>query len=266
MKDPYTTTVSILDLEIEGLEYQRDLNVKRAEDMADNWKPSLYEPLQIAQDSTTGKFYVVDGQHRWNAMKQQFDSGDTSFEKIEVRLHEETTPAERAWLFLNYQSERKDINQITRFRVGITAGYPECVEVKEVLDELGLVYTGNSAHAVRSTNGLLKIHKLGHKSLVKATLVLLDATWGTKYGNARFQGDILQGVGMFLAANLSNPHVNPARISTILRRGGTPEEWKMEITKRSKGSGGSVGRPKHMKDALVEAYNKGLRNPKNMAV
>jgi len=216
--------------------------------MADNWNPKLLQVITVAVDPVDGTLYLVDGGHRVTAARLL---GITSLTAdVKYGLSKE----ERAELFIELQSERKPINPLTLFNVRITAGHVRETEIERLLFDRGMKVGGSpSTNVVASISGLTKTYDDGGKELVGKTIDVLRAAFGTHGGDA-WQPDILRGTAIVLFRNAT---IDIQRLVRTLQTD-APRMWLSYVATRSRGSGGSGGRPMHMAKLIVERYNSGL--------
>lgn len=232
---------------------QRDLNIKRARAMADSWDPFIAGALHVAkvvEPDGTIKHFVLDGWTRRNGASL------AGVEEVACHVAEGMDKAARAEAFLRLNVTAIKPGRLDFHRVAVTAGRTDACDIETVLAAHGLKVGGSpSANTVAAIGGCYKLHALGGAPLLGDTISVLKSAWSV-YGGDAYQVDLLVGTGRVLNAN---PDIDRDRlVKTLTSR--TPRHWLAEVAQRSKGSGGSGGRPLHAARAIVEAYNAGLRS------
>lgn len=231
---------------------QREIDMRRAQRIADHWDPKLLGVLHVALDED-GRGELLDGGHRWTAAKLRKERA------LPAVVYEGLTGPERARLFLALNGERKAVDKLTRFQVAVEAGMSPEIDIVAALAPRGLKVGGSaSAGVIATVSGLLRVEREGGVETIGKTVDVLREAFSAYAGDA-WQTDIFTGVGIVIARN---PHIDLKRLSIKLQAM-TPRNWLAEIANRSRGSGGSGGRPMHMAHAVVEFYNGGLRSDRS---
>lgn len=203
------------------------------------------------------KLYVVDGQHRVELLRA-VGWGD---QKIHAEVFEGLTQEEEAELFIA-RNDRRAVRTIDKFRVSITAGNKESVDIKRIVSEHGLVISDqNRPGHILAVNSLEKVYrgagiaspKEGPTALSKALYTVIHA-WGNT--QASVHGQIILGIGMVFLRY--NGRVDESELIKKLAPlpGGAPGLY---------GKGRAMqevrGRPVHhcIASIVVDTYNKGRR-------
>ena len=87
----------------------------------------------VVNKRANGKFYIVDGQHRVELMRA-VGWGD---QQIHAEVFEGLTQAQEAALF-NARNDRKAVRRFDKFRISITAGDSDAIEINKIALEHGL--------------------------------------------------------------------------------------------------------------------------------
>lgn len=214
----------------------------------------------VVNKRSNGKYYVVDGQHRVDLMRQ-VGWGD---QMVHCELFEGLTQAEEAELFLA-RNDRKSVTPFDKFRVAVTAGDPVCVDIQKIVTEHGMAISsyGQDGHitAVQSLRkvymgGGIKAQKEGPKALANTLKVIVQA-WGKSPSS--ISGQIIQGIGL-VHLRYDGKIDQKAMINKLAPiRGGAPG-----MLGRGKAMQELRGRPLHhcIASIVVDIYNKGRRTEK----
>jgi hypothetical protein len=248
-----TSQIQVIEVNTEDLRLephaQREVDQKRAAKMADNWDVRLVGLIKVAVDTVTGKYYIVDGGHRWTSARL------LGIPRMLAEVHYGLDTKERADLFLQLQQERKGIDKLTMFNVALTAERRRETEIAVVLEAHGLrVGTSPTTNVVAAVTTMGKVWDMGGTALVGGTIGLLRSTFAG-FGGDCWQADIVYGTAIVLHRN---PEIDTKRLVTVLQKY-DPRSWLALVAVESKGSGGSGGRPLHMAKLVERNYNAGLR-------
>lgn len=246
-KNGIIETVKLENLYIEP-DRQREVDMKRAQAYADDWDPRLVGTLHVALDED-GRGEILDGGHRWQGARL------AGLEELQAVVYRGLTAAERAYLFLALNSQRKAVDRLTRYQVSVEGGFSPQVEIDRVVTSRGLKVGSNpTSKTIATVAGLEKIEKMGGVEAVGLTIDVLQEAFGG-FGGDAWSADIFTGVGVVL---VRNPHIERHRL-VITLQAQTPRNWQALVANESRGSGGSGGRPMHMARLVTKAYNRGLR-------
>lgn len=249
------TDADIADLTVDP-DAQRDLDMKRATLIGDNWDAGLAGVITVAVDED-GTAYIGDGQHRVVGARI---AGITHLRCMVVTGLDKQ---QRAQFFLDLNKKRKPLDLFTDWRVSANAGSPLETQIDAMLATRGLrVAAGQSAHHIQGVSAIRKLWDAGERTdsgglaLVTATVDAILATWGSTEGGARWQADLISAIGRCIHLN---PTIDLARLPRVLARRG-PRVWVADGQVAARGPGGS-GRPTNIAHIIAAEFNKGLRNP-----
>lgn len=163
-----------------------------------------------------GRYYIVDGQHRVEALRKL---GRTEH-KVPVLLYQGLSVQEEADLYLGLQV-RRGANSYDTFRIQMTSGDPVACDIDRIVRAQGLVVSPLSKNggiaAVSSLRFVYKgagLLKKDSPSLLARTIKVLKSTWGVEY--TAFDGILIRGMGLVLARYASN--VSDDDIARILSK------------------------------------------------
>lgn len=135
-----------------------------------------------------GAFYIMDGWHRIEALKEYGFGGD----QIQCWTYAGLTEEQEAERFLKL-NDTLAVDAYSKFKVGVQAGRPEETEINRIVRAHQLRISqdkGNGAIAAVST--LRKIYRQGGADVLGRTVrIIRDA-----YGDAGLDAAVLGGVGL----------------------------------------------------------------------
>jgi hypothetical protein len=164
---------------------QRDVNQARVDKLAAHFDlEQLGNPTVNLRD---GHYWIIDGQHRIEALRQ-LDFGGYD---IECWTYEGLTEDEEAEKFLKL-NDVLTVDVFYKFRVGVQAGRPDEVEIQRIITSLGLAVTrAKSEGAVRAVGTLRRVYTRSGSDVLERTLrTVRDA-----YGDAGLEAPIIDGIG-----------------------------------------------------------------------
>jgi hypothetical protein len=122
---------------------QRKPTPARVRKMASAWNDEMVDLLHIARITDgeyAGRLHITDGGTRWLA---KMESGDEDYPFVCWVRDMTYVEAAQRFLWLNGESQRP--NAFARFAVGVRAGRPESLAIKEALDALNLIGSPGSS-------------------------------------------------------------------------------------------------------------------------
>lgn len=171
---------------------QRNFSKAHAEQYAADFDlEALGFPVVSRRD---GFYWIVDGQHRIEALKM-IGWGD---QQVQCECYEELTEADEAELFLR-RDTRTAITALDKFMIGLVAERQPEIDINRTVQGLGLRIgtkggSGSSDRTITAVQGLRKVFDLGGASLLRRALRLLRDGFPDE-GEA-FKSHIIQGMGL----------------------------------------------------------------------
>ncbi|HVW80635.1 MAG TPA: DUF6551 family protein [Mycobacteriales bacterium] len=169
---------------------QRELNQARVDKLAANFDLEMLGTPTVSKRD--GHFYIVDGQHRIEALKE-IGWGD---QQIQCWTYEGLTEAEEAekWLVLNDVLTQSAYDKFAR---GVVAGRLKECDIDRIVRAQGLAVS--RAHsgqgAISAVGTLTRIYdRAGPAVLARTLRIIRDA-----YGDAGFEAAIIDGIGLLCA-------------------------------------------------------------------
>ena len=165
---------------------QRDLNQARVNRLA-----AAFDIEQMGNPAVShrgGWYYLVDGQHRIEALKTWL--GSWQDQQVQCWCYEGLTEAHEAELFLK-QNDTLTVGAFAKFKVAVQAGRHAEADVDRIVRALGLrIARGNGGISAVAT--LRRVyHRGGPAVLSRALRIIRDA-----YGDAGLDGPVIDGVSL----------------------------------------------------------------------
>lgn len=197
-----------------------------------------------------GIYWVLDGQHRVYALKQNgFDDKDV----LDCEVYEDLSDADMADIFLG-RDERKAISTFDKFHVACTAGHKRESDVRRVVEVNGLkISQSDSPNSIRAVGALCQLYdRAGDTVLGQTVRVLKRAFDGDP--NA-FDSSLIGGIG--LVFNRYNGRTNERDLAS--RLAAAPSGVR-GVLRRAESQRERTGNQKSQCVAatVVDIYNKGL--------
>jgi hypothetical protein len=242
------------------LKVQRELNEKKAQEIADDFEPEALG-LLIASKRADGHTYLIDGATRVSAARK------ISYEELmATRLFEGLSIREEAELFLRYNKTRA-VQAIDRFKVRVTMEEPAAVNINNVLKAFNLHvdWANNASLGVISAISTLEKVYAGcgvrdegeyPELLYKVIKTLVDA-YGSNGDRMTYSKVMLEGLGIFIASFGSR--IDQERLVRVLQET-SPRQLAVQTRtlRDAKARGGSLG--KNAADTIHQIYNHRNRN------
>ncbi len=134
-------------------------------------------------------FYLIDGQHRIEALKE-IGYGD---QQIQCEVYDGLSEAEEAEMFLRRNS-KLTITALAKFKVGVKAGRPAEVAINNIVTTLGLKVANDKSTigSISAVSTLMRVFtRDGSPNLHRSLTIIRDA-----YGQTGFEARIIDGIGM----------------------------------------------------------------------
>ncbi len=184
-RDARLKWVPIADMRVSELA-QRDLNQARVDRIAADFDPEQVGTPTI--NLRAGHYYIIDGQHRVEAMRQM-GWGD---QQIQCWTYEGLSEADEAERFLKL-SDTLAIDAFAKYRVGITAGRADECDIERIVLSNNLIVTKDDLPgAISSVGTLRRVYvRSDGPTLARTLRIVRDA-----FGDPGLCGEVIDGIGM----------------------------------------------------------------------
>lgn len=197
-----------------------------------------------------GIYWIIDGQHRIEALKMWFAPADPG--QIPCEVYEDLSDSEMADIFLG-RDDRRPINVFEKFSVACTAGRSRETDIRRAIESNGLkVSQTKEPGCVGAIGACAKVYDLGGPIVLGQAVRTIRDAFGADA--KAFDGQLIQGLGLIF--NRFNGRTNEKRLVTQLSsfRYGARGVLQSAETKRERTGNNKA----HCVAAtLVDIYNKG---------
>lgn len=168
---------------------QRELNRARVNKIAADF--DLEQVGTPTVNERNGHFYIIDGQHRAEALREM-GWGD---QQIQCWTYVGLTEEEEAEKFLKL-NDTLAVNAFAKFRVGVQAGRLEEGDIDRIVRAQGLrVSTDRHNGAISAVGALRRVYaQAGPGQLARTLRIVRDA-----YGDAGLESTVISGIGLLCA-------------------------------------------------------------------
>lgn len=237
------------------MRFQRAINVNAVRKIKDDFHPAGVGPLLVARINGDVSYFIVDGQTRFQAMKEL-----GGFTHVVAEIFDELTVSEAALLF-RLRNNQKPIPPVQRDRVAVTEGDPIMTEVVRQAAATDYVVFDDDPEKVTMTalTDAKMIVRWGSDKafqdlLARALLIQAHAFQpvdGTLDGT--LDGKILAATAELI---LHNPNLNDDELARVMADAQLPA-LQAFIKRKAELEGTRM--KSAAKTVLVERYNKGKK-------
>lgn len=188
---------------------QRDLNQSRVNKIAADF--DLEQIGTPTVNERQGHFYVIDGQHRIEALRE-IGWGD---QQIQCWTYVGLTEEDEAEKFLKL-NDTLAVNAFAKFKVGVQAGRLDECDIDRIVRAQGLrVSTDSKDGAISAVGALRRVYSVaGPGQLARTLRIVRDA-----YGDAGLESAVISGIGL-LCARYDSTLEEPRAVSALSRAHG----------------------------------------------
>lgn len=248
--------LAVSDLQVDRRVQREALKPRKVEMIKRKFNPDALGVIHVSRRKDRG-LYVIDGWHRWEAVRQLTDNEGS----IRAHVYEGLSIPQEALMFLdlNYGDQP---TRMDKFRVRLEAEDETAIRINENVHAYGWKVTGAPGNG--NVNAIAVLERLDELSerigaepnLVQVTFLIISRAWGTnKYGA---QAVILEGLGRFVAEYSSKINLESLIQKLQMYRGG-PEALHAEAGQLARLKKGRVAMS--VAELVTNEYNKG--KPKN---
>lgn len=187
-RDARLKWIPVADMRVSPLA-QRDINQAKVDRIA-----AEFDPEEIGTPTVNlreGHWYIIDGQHRVEAMRQM-GWGD---QQVQCWTYEGMTQEQEAEKFLRL-NDTLAVDRYARFKVGVTAARPEQCEIDRVVRAQQLVVSRDKIPgAIQAVATLERVYRRSDSVVLGRSLrIIRDA-----YGDDGLEAAVIDGIGHLCA-------------------------------------------------------------------
>ena len=178
--------VAIADIHVNP-RAQRELRPGWCAQIAADFDPDRFSPplLSLRED----RHYVIDGQHRIEAMRLM-GWGD---QQVQCWVYEGLSEAEEADLFL-WHNNRKAVSAFDKFQTAVVAGREAESDINRIVLLSGLKVAHGVSGSISAVASLRKTYTHGPKVLARTLRIVRDS-----YGDDGLKAEVISGIGLLCA-------------------------------------------------------------------
>lgn len=168
---------------------QRELKAGRVDHIAANM--DLEQIGTPTVNKRGGHAYILDGQHRIEALKQWLGDGWEN-QTVHCWTYDGLNEEEEAETFLKL-NDTLTVQAFDKFRIGLNAGRQEEGEIAAVVQKAGLIISQSGAEGAIGAVGTLRrvYRREGHAVLARTLGIIRDA-----YGSPGLDSAVIDGIGL----------------------------------------------------------------------
>lgn len=247
-REAHIRTVSLGDIRVSPAA-QRELNQARVNKIVDALDMERLGTLTVS--SRDGYYWLIDGQHRYTALKTFFGEGFEEWQ-VEAWCYFGLSEEQEAEKFLQH-NEVLAVSAYDRFMVGVTAGRPVETDVDRVVRSLGLKVARTQGHgAISAVTALTSAYKkYGARGLSDTLYVIRES-----FGDRGFESVIITGLALFRGRYAGRADADRLIKKLNVTNGGVKGVLNRAALIREK-----TGQPTTscVAAAITDIYNAGLR-------
>ena len=250
------TWIPVKQLSVVWVQSQRPYRPYRAKKIADNFDPDRFDPIKVTLPNGVGIYHIVEGQHRKGAV-QLLWGDDECAPCIVVEVED---PAEAAKMFVGINSLRWGVDQISTFKVNVTAKEKRECAINRIVGQCGYkMGPAGRRQPLHLGGGRADRHLRRPGPLIlKTVLELLSATWNDD--PAKTHGNILRGYGLLLN-EFGTTNINLGVLKKAVSNKFTPGSLIHSAKDDQDTYGGSMGEA--VARVLLALYNRNVAAEKS---
>lgn len=233
---------------------QREVNQARVNKIVDSLDIERLGTLTVSHRD--GLYWLIDGQHRYNALKTYFGEGYEEWE-VEAWCYFDLNEAQEAEKFLQH-NEVLAVTAYDKYSVGVTAGRPVESDVDRVVRSLDLkVSRAKGSGSISAVTALTTTYKkYGPRGLVRTLSTIRDG-----FGDGGFESVIISGLALFLGRY--DGRIDDER---LVKKLNSTAAGVKGLLNRASLTREKTGQPQIacVAATITEIYNSGLRGPASL--
>lgn len=194
-------------------QYQRPLDERRVTGIATNYEDALAGTLEVS--FAEGVYWVVDGQHRLAAMREN------SVRVCRVLIHYGLSLQDEAHLFGRLNSQRKGVLPRDLYRAELVEGRERSQIVRDTLAKYGLRVSPSRGHHAKEVAAVETMWRMLGRHVLDDTLRVVMEAWADGEGTPAFgalEGRVLGAIGNFIYINREQERFDLNRFVLVLTR------------------------------------------------
>lgn len=183
-------SVALGKMHIRSRHAQREkINENRVEHLLVNFDLEKLGLPELSEHED-GEYYILDGQHRIEALKRWLGPG-WEVQKIQCRVYSGLSDQEEAERFLSL-NDTLAVNTFDKFRVAVQAGREDEVQINNIVTDVNLCVSRDKVPGAIGAVGTLKrVYKRSDGAVLSRALrIIRDA-----YGDPGFSAEVIDGIG-----------------------------------------------------------------------
>lgn len=172
--------------------YQRQLDERRVEKIVRNFDPKILGTLEVSERAD-GTFAVIDGQHRFAALKAK------GRKQAPALVHKNLDAQQEADLFARLNMTRKPLSAVQRFKAQLFSGDERATDISRIVTDAGfrIIEGGASIGDITAVAALERSYKAyGADTLATAMKNISDLWYGEE---SSVTANMISGFTQFLS-------------------------------------------------------------------
>jgi hypothetical protein len=166
---------------------QRELRPGRVNALLSDF--DLDELGLIVVNQRDGFYWIIDGQHRTEALKQWL--GEWENQQVECRVYTGLTEKQEAEMF-DRLNNQLTVGALDKFKVRVTAGRPSEVAVSKIVQQQGLkIGTANTTGNIGAVSTLVRVYERAGPSTLSRALRIAHGS----FGDQGMSAPVIDGMG-----------------------------------------------------------------------
>jgi hypothetical protein len=186
---PYKIQEVPLGKMVTSAKVQRELNMNRVNDLVANFDLDMFG--QVTLSWRDGKYFIIDGQHRIEAMKLWLEKSWEIQKLDDCKVYQGLTEADEADMF-DRLNNVLPVSAYDKFKVRVTAGREAESIIEQIVKDENLVISRDKIPGAIAAVGTLGrvYHRSSPEVLRRCLRIIRDA-----YGDAGFEAAVIDGMG-----------------------------------------------------------------------